>query len=132
MVSRVRGLRMPMVQFVEQFQPARCIVARRAHPEPHFGVVFSQRPHGEFFHQLVQAHATPRSAAMAANRSRCASGSRIVSVANQSSSFSQAPGVTTVDTVNGSGKNEESRLGTDSSSNNFICIGYQHALRAFQ
>ena len=36
---------MPMVQFVEQFQPVRCIATRRAHPEPHFGVVFSQRPH---------------------------------------------------------------------------------------
>ena len=35
---------MPMVQFVEQLQPVRCIAARRAHPEPHFGVVFSQRP----------------------------------------------------------------------------------------
>ena len=51
---------MPMVQFVEQFQPVRCISTRRAHPEPHFGVVFSQRPHGEFFHQLVQPHAAPR------------------------------------------------------------------------
>ena len=59
MVSRVGGLCIPMVQFVEQFQPARCIAMRRAHPEPHFGVVFSQHPHGEFFHQLVQAHAAP-------------------------------------------------------------------------
>ena len=44
MVSRVLGLRMPMVQFVEQLQPVRHIATRRAHPEPHFGLVFSQRP----------------------------------------------------------------------------------------